>query len=142
VHSCLSKGVAVGLGKLSSVSTSCGNVLQNHNSSTGYASGPHQHYTEVSGGNGWSGEFAISQNDSTGFSTWLKSLKDHPDVVSYSLHPLYEIMPSDSQKKGMKVAIQQYLESNVVKISPKEPSQLGVPILDTQCCPWRPQKGP
>ncbi|MEQ2193994.1 hypothetical protein XENOCAPTIV_020390, partial [Xenoophorus captivus] len=136
VHSCLSKGVAVGLGKikLSSVSTSCINVLQNHNSSTGYASGLHQHYTEVSGG--------ISQNDSTGFSTWLKSLKDHPDVVSYSLHPLYELMPSNSQKKGMKVAIQQYLESNVVKISPKEPSRLGVPILDTQCCPWRPQKGP
>ncbi|XP_047222802.1 perforin-1-like [Girardinichthys multiradiatus] len=143
VHSCLSKGIAVGLGKikLSSVSTSCSNVLQNYNSSTGYASGLHQHYTEVSGGNGWSGEFAISQNDSTGFSTWLKSLKDHPDVVSYSLRPLYELMPSNSQKSGMKVAIKQYLESNAVKISPKEPFCSGVPNLGTNCCPVEASKG-
>ncbi|MEQ2201752.1 hypothetical protein XENOCAPTIV_017468 [Xenoophorus captivus] len=143
VHSCLSKGVAVGLGKikLSSVSTSCSKVLQNYNSFTGYASGLHQHYTEVSGGNGWSGEFAISQNDSTGFSTWLKSLKDHPDVVSYSLRPLYELMPSNSQKSGMKVAIQQYLESNAVKISPTEPFCSGVPNLGTNCCPVEASKG-
>ncbi|KAM4595760.1 perforin-1-like [Fundulus diaphanus] len=143
VHSCLSKGIAVGLGKikLSSVSSSCKNVLQNQDSSTSYSSGLHQHYTEISGGNGWLGEFSISQNDSTGFSTWLKSLKDQPNVVWYSLRPLYELMPSSSQKSAMKVAIEKYLEDNAMKVSPSAPTCSGGPNLGTNCCPLEPSKG-
>ncbi|MEQ2229154.1 hypothetical protein ILYODFUR_016007, partial [Ilyodon furcidens] len=144
VHSCLSKGFAVGLGKLklSSIQKSCSSVLQNQDSSTGYISGLHQHYTELSGGNGWLGEFSISQNDSMGYIYWLRSLKDDPDVVSYSLRPISQLMPSMFQKAGMKAAIEQYLEDSAVKTSPKEPYCGGyTPNLAPNCCPLQASRG-
>lgn len=143
VHSCLSAGIAVGLGKfkLSSVQKSCNKVLENRDVSTGYSSGLHQHYTEVSGGNGWPGEFSLTHNDSSGYMTWLASLKDHPDVVSYSLRPIYQLMSSETQKAGMKATIEKYLKDNAVKISPKEP-QCGVSTkLASNCCPMHASRG-
>uniref|UniRef100_A0A096LXI4 Uncharacterized protein n=1 Tax=Poecilia formosa TaxID=48698 RepID=A0A096LXI4_POEFO len=144
VHSCLSMGVAVGLGKvkLSSVQTSCRSVLQNQDSATGYRSGLHQHFTEVSGGNGWLGEFSISQNDSMGYMNWLKSLKEHPDIVSYSLRPLYQLVPNELQKAAVKAAIEQYLEDNAVKKSPQEPHCVGyTPNVASNCCPLHASRG-
>lgn len=143
VHSCLSKGIAVGLGqfKLSSVQESCNKVLQNQDVSTSHSSGLHQHYTEISGGNGWHGEFSLTVNDSSGYLTWLDSLKDLPDVVSYSLRPIYQLMSSETQQAGMKATIENYLKDNAVKISPREP-QCGVSAnMASNCCPMHASRG-
>ncbi|XP_072240010.1 perforin-1-like [Leuresthes tenuis] len=144
VHSCLSLGVSVGLGKLklSSVQSSCSKILQNHDDSTSYSSGLHQHYTEVSGGKGWSGEFSMTHNDSEGYMKWLTTLKDQPDIVSYSLRPLYKVMPKKPQKVGMKAAIEQYLEENAVRGSSKDPQCSGyIPNLEFDCCPMTTLRG-
>ncbi|XP_027872718.1 perforin-1-like [Xiphophorus couchianus] len=144
VHSCLSMGVAVGLGKtqLTGALKSCKNVLQNQDSSTNFSTGLHQHYTEVSGGDGWLGEFTISKNDSISYTKWLLSLKNTPDVVSFSLRPLYQLVPGQLQKAGMKTAIEQYLMNNAVKKSPQEPHcETTTPNLSSNCCPQQALKG-
>ncbi|XP_070846490.1 perforin-1-like [Chaetodon trifascialis] len=134
-HQCLSQGLSIGLGKISPSYThrTCNTFLQNRDVSTFFSSGFHQHYTEVVGGSGWAGEFSLTHNDSLGFQNWLKTLKDHPDVVWYSVRPIYDLVPSQTQKTGLKAAIGQYLKNSVIGDASRQPC--------SNCCPKHALRG-
>lgn len=119
----------------------CFLFLHNMDTATDNSGNLHKHYTELAGGTGWEGEFSLTENDSENYKKWLTTLKDHPDVVSYSLRPMYQLIADAAKKQGMKTAIEQYLEANSRRNFPTEPEcRDSNSNLASNCCPkktWR-----
>ncbi|XP_029989368.1 perforin-1-like [Sphaeramia orbicularis] len=142
-HECLSVGFKVGLGilSLSAAHSSCSRLLKNYGLSTMSHYHLHNHRTEVVGGNGWNGEFSLMHQDSQGFHKWLESLKDHPDVISYRLRPMYKLVPFRVQRDALKAATDQYLKENSITSSDRRPSCGYSSNHDWNCCPKQTGKG-
>ncbi|XP_042248880.1 perforin-1-like [Thunnus maccoyii] len=142
VHSCLSLGFSVGLGKTSAsdISRFCSKVLRNQGFDTSSYE-LYQNHKQVLGGTQWSGEFSLTRNDSLGYLNWMKTLKNRPDIVGYSLRPMYELMPNEPQKARMKTAIEQYIKDNTEINLHIEPYCLFIPNLAPNCCPLQAWKG-
>ncbi|XP_062396155.1 perforin-1-like [Sardina pilchardus] len=144
VANCLSAGLSVGLGLVdASVSTgSCRKVLNNQDSVTGYTQGFLNHITEVSGGNSWSGVFSMTQNDSEGFHRWLSSIKETPEIVSYSIGPIHCLVKSKTVKSHLQKEIKAYVQNNGLAKQPeRQRCRFVHPNLSPDCCPLRTHRG-
>ncbi|XP_053095039.1 perforin-1-like [Pangasianodon hypophthalmus] len=96
-----------------------------------------------------------SNNDPKAYKKWVSSLPAHPDVLSYSLEPLHELMPAKGRRQEhLRNAIKDYILQRGlwknctsrckfgVKTDPKEPcicSCHNNPGVALNCCPT--QKG-
>uniref|UniRef100_A0A3Q0T035 MACPF domain-containing protein n=1 Tax=Amphilophus citrinellus TaxID=61819 RepID=A0A3Q0T035_AMPCI len=109
--------------------------------STNYNADLHKHHTEVAGGTAWSGDFSLTHNNSLDLVHWLNSLKGSPGVVSYSLLPLYELMPTETQKAEMKKATLAYLLSKTIQSSHRELFCWLLDNLASNCCPIQTRRG-
>lgn len=88
------------------------------------------------------GNFELNQDVCQGYKNWLSSLKDHPDIVWYSLKPMFELMTNEKQKEAMKDAIEQYITQSVEEDSLKEPQCSGnIDNVASNCCPQQPWRG-
>ncbi|XP_060758264.1 perforin-1-like [Neoarius graeffei] len=92
-----------------------------------------------------------SNNDPKAYKEWVSSLPAHPDVLSYSLEPLHELLPAKTQKQvQLGNAIKDYIVQRAllknctspckigVKTNPKEPCSCtchNKPDVALNCCP-------
>uniref|UniRef100_A0AAV2LH19 MACPF domain-containing protein n=1 Tax=Knipowitschia caucasica TaxID=637954 RepID=A0AAV2LH19_KNICA len=135
-HGCLSAGISLGLGKsrVGASFTRCSTLLQNNDAATSSSSGMQLHRSEVEGGQGWNGQFSLLSNDSRGYNTWLQTLKDHPDVVQYSLRLMSDLVPHPQKSMQVRAAIVDYLKENGISKNDKKP-------CGQNCCPKRAWSG-
>ncbi|TSQ24003.1 Perforin-1 [Bagarius yarrelli] len=108
--------------------------------------------TEISGGHTNEPELLFSANKDPGaYKEWLSSIPLYPDVISYSLEPLHELLPSSNPtRQHLRKAIHDFiLEKSLwrncsepcragIKPDPKEPclcSCRNNPGVTTDCCP-------
>ncbi|XP_038819252.1 perforin-1-like [Salvelinus namaycush] len=140
VESCLSTGLDVGLGrsKVSPSVQSCSKVLDNRDSKTSDSSSFLSHHTKVVGGSGWLGELSLNRNDSVGFRSWMSTLKDRPDAISYSLRPLHLLIRDKRVRERVKEAVLEYLKENAL---PKSTGELSCGSRDPNCCLKESSKG-
>ncbi|XP_071202878.1 perforin-1-like [Salvelinus alpinus] len=136
VESCLSRGFQVNIGiSVSSSDERCSKVLDNRDSKTSYSSSFLSHHTRVVGGSGWPGELSLNRNDSVGFRSWMRTLKNFPDVIYYFLTPLHLLIPNTAVQQGVKEAVQDYLKENTLPDSTGELSCGDrYSNLDSNCC--------
>ncbi|GAA6088307.1 perforin-1-like [Tachysurus ichikawai] len=96
-----------------------------------------------------------SNNDPNAYKEWVASLPAHPDIISYSLESIHNLLPAKTQAKAhLRNAIKDYIlqrgllknctsPCNIgVKTNSKQPckcSCINNPQLSTNCCPT--QKG-
>ncbi|KAJ8286675.1 hypothetical protein GJAV_G00041870 [Gymnothorax javanicus] len=143
VKDCLATSFSVGLGFFDpSVAThQCRSLLNNYDSKMGSHLHYLKHITEVIGGNNWLGEVSLTKVDSAGFQSWLTSLKDAPQVVSYSLFPLHELIPNPVIRENVKTAIKEYLRESAIPEDGPAERCLWQPNLSDNCCPLKPKWG-
>ncbi|CAL9700052.1 unnamed protein product [Knipowitschia caucasica] len=98
--------------------------------------GLHQHQTEVVGGKGWHGNISLLSNDSLGYNTWLRTLKDHPDVVQYSLRLMSDLIPHPEKRAQVRAAIMDYLRKEE-----KSPNVGDEEVCGSSCCPTNTMRG-
>lgn len=108
--------------------------------------------TEISGGHTTEPELLFSANKDPGaYKEWLSSVPANPDVISYSLQPLHELLPNNNPtRKNLRKALHDFiLEKSLwrncsepcstgIKPDPKEPclcSCRNNPGVTADCCP-------
>ncbi|XP_062387074.1 perforin-1-like [Sardina pilchardus] len=112
----------------------------------------HDRITEISGGQTTEGELLFSAGrDASAYKKWLASLPVSPDVISYTLKPLHQLIPDQKLNRELKQAIKDYILSRGIKRECSDHCRLGKRTnsrscechcqshkgLGTNCCPTR-----
>ncbi|KAG7334626.1 hypothetical protein KOW79_001222 [Hemibagrus wyckioides] len=153
VKTCLDveASVSVGIASLQTEYHHCKKVMDKTLHSKSFSSSFSDRETNMIGGYTQSVDLLFSSNnDPTAYKEWVSSLPAHPDVLSYSLEPLHELLPTMMLRKNLCKAIKDYIlqrglwknctsRCNIgVKVNTKEPcicSCHNIPGVALSCCP-------
>lgn len=111
-------------------------------------------FTEIKGGQTTEPDLLFSADkDPSAYKEWLNTLPLNPDIVSYSLNSLHELLPTDSPvRKNLRSAISHYILEKGLWKNCSEPCRAGVksnprdpcvcqchnnPGVNSECCPSR-----
>ncbi|KAJ8381013.1 hypothetical protein SKAU_G00017910 [Synaphobranchus kaupii] len=82
----------------------------------------------------------LRDNKMMGFyqGSWMTSLYDKPDVVSYSVFPLHHLVSDLEVSSNLRRAILEYIEENKLEMADSKAKSCSyTPNLDHNCCPLR-----
>ncbi|XP_034150103.1 perforin-1 isoform X3 [Esox lucius] len=135
VESCLSMGFKknIGLG-VNANFHKCATVLDSHSSKSSSGSEIFSQYSRVTGGSSWTMDMSPNSDNVEGFRNWKSSLKDHPDIIYYSLKPLHQLIPDPVARQGVKKAVQEYLIENAIMETRELPCGDPNSKKDSFCC--------
>lgn len=144
VKYCLNLELRMALGFVpgnASFSNKCDDLLKG-NMSMGFYQGFMTHKIEVIGGERYFPDILYQQDPSEAYNSWMNSLHDNPDVVSYAIFPLHNLVEDLQISANLRSTISQYIRENQLK-----EDQFGLkncsptPNLDHNCCPLRAGRG-
>ncbi|XP_015230256.1 PREDICTED: perforin-1-like [Cyprinodon variegatus] len=106
-------------------------------------------FTEIKGGHTTEPDLLFSADkDPTAYKEWLNTVPQNPDIISYSLSPLHQLLPANKKTwSNLRSAITHYilekgLMINCTERCRKDPSdkcvcQCNDPAVNQDCCPSR-----
>ncbi|XP_053474703.1 perforin-1-like isoform X1 [Ictalurus furcatus] len=159
VKMCLDVEASVSMGTAANLQTEshhCKQAKDKTLNKKSFASSFSDRETNIIGGHTQNVDLLFSSNnDPKAYKEWVSSLPTHPDVLSYSLEPLHELLPTKKpNREHLRNAIKDYILQRGlwknctsqcktgVKTDPKEPCTCSChnnPGVALNCCPT--QKG-
>ncbi|XP_051509290.1 perforin 1.5 isoform X1 [Myxocyprinus asiaticus] len=140
IKNCLYMELKIALGFLPanvSLSNKCSGILKD-NMSMGFYQGFMTHKIEVLGGEKYFPDLVFNQSPAEAYSSWMISLHDNPDVISYAIFPLHHLVADPEVSANMRRAVIEYIEENMLFVDHKKNQECyQAPNLDHNCCPLR-----
>ncbi|KAJ8401610.1 hypothetical protein AAFF_G00379270 [Aldrovandia affinis] len=140
IKKCLDIDLKMALGFLpvnASLTHKCSSILKD-NVTMGFYQGFMTHNIEVLGGEKYFGDVLFHQDSSYAYTSWMSSLHDNPDVVSYSLFPLHHLVSDLEVSTNLRRAVLEYIEENKLEMDRGRAKTCSpAPNLDHNCCPLR-----
>ncbi|XP_024289519.2 perforin-1 [Oncorhynchus tshawytscha] len=157
VKMCLDVEASASVGDRNSLKTEfkhCQEDKSKTESKASFSSVFNDRFTEVKGGHTTEPELLFSaEKDPASYKAWLESLPHYPDIVSYSLESLHELLPTTNPaRKHLRKAISDYILEKALWKNCSEPCQTGIksdyrdscvcschniPGVSADCCPTR-----
>lgn len=127
------------------------NKLENKNS---FSSQFNERFTEIKGGHTTEPDLLFSaEKDPFAYKEWLNTLPQNPDIISYSLDSLHELLPTENPvRKSLRSAISHYILERGLMKNCSQRCQAGIrtdsrdscvcqchsdPAVNQDCCPTR-----
>ncbi|XP_076609199.1 perforin-1-like [Chaetodon auriga] len=132
----------------------CKKDIDKMESKTSFSSLFNDRFTEIKGGHTTEPDLLFSADkDPSAYKEWLNTLPLNPDIVSYSLDSLHELLPTDNPlRKNLRSAISHYILEKGLWKNCSERCQAGIksdsrdhcvcqchndPGVNHDCCPTR-----
>ncbi|KAJ8251004.1 hypothetical protein GJAV_G00216080 [Gymnothorax javanicus] len=139
VKTCLDVEAAASVGTSNKLSTeikhctAAANKLENK---AEFSSTFNDRFTEIRGGHTTEPELLFSaKKDAGAYKEWLSTLPLNPDLVSYSLEALYELLPkSDRARQQLRKAISHYILENSLWKNCSAPCSTGIKTHPQDSC--------
>uniref|UniRef100_A0A667X4Q8 Perforin 1.1 n=1 Tax=Myripristis murdjan TaxID=586833 RepID=A0A667X4Q8_9TELE len=144
---------SVGGGSMKTEAKHCKKDTEKTESKTSFSSMFSDRFTEIKGGHTTEPELLFSADkDPSAYKEWLNSLPQNPDIISYSLDSLHELLPTNTAlRRNMRSAISHYILEKALWRNCSGHCQAGIksgkdscvcschndPAVGEDCCPTR-----